>query len=77
MRCYNEAANELQKQEFAHGLAGRSVEMGCNCLPDCTSITYDAEMTQTRFSWKEIYKAHKKPMAKILGYRNCLHTTAV
>lgn len=81
MQCYNEAEDELQRAEFVQGLATprppvdatrlsaeqEANSAGCNCLPDCTSITYDAEMSQTLFSWTEVYKAHKKPLAKIAG----------
>lgn len=60
IQCYTKAEGALQQREFAQSVGGRSVAAGCNCLPDCTSITYDAEMTQTRFSWPDIYRARQQ-----------------
>ena len=31
----------------------------CNCLPSCTSITYDIETSQTNFDWEKLFSALK------------------
>ncbi|KAF5291553.1 hypothetical protein FQR65_LT01866 [Abscondita terminalis] len=28
----------------------------CDCLPACTSLSYDVEISQTKWNWKELYK---------------------
>lgn len=47
VQCYTDAEDELLESDFLKGLkkAGNA-QKGCNCLPACTSITYDAEITQ-------------------------------
>lgn len=30
----------------------------CNCLPACTSITYDAEISQAKFDAENLFKAY-------------------
>ncbi|KAF5300625.1 hypothetical protein FQA39_LY11086 [Lamprigera yunnana] len=32
----------------------------CNCLPSCTSLEYDLELTETQWDWKETYKILKR-----------------
>lgn len=29
----------------------------CNCLPSCTSINYDAEISQANYDWKQLLLA--------------------
>lgn len=53
--CYLAAENEMQKLDYINGLAGRTAELGCNCLPECASIAYDVVYeSQARISWKEL-----------------------
>lgn len=48
--CYNEAEDNLLKKQFMEGLSlGQEEIKDCNCLPACTSITYDAEISQAPF----------------------------
>lgn len=35
-----------------------SEELGCNCLPACTAISYDAETSQADFDWRQLLAAH-------------------
>lgn len=66
--CYNEAEDNLLKQDFMEGLSGGTVEKkGCNCLPACTSITYDAEISQARFDWISLFNAYKSPLDEFPG----------
>lgn len=64
--CFNEAENNLQKQEFVNGLTTGGGK-GCNCLPACTSITYDAEISQARFDWAELFSAYNSPIDEFPG----------
>lgn len=31
----------------------------CDCLPSCTSITYNAETSQADFNWPKVFQAFK------------------
>lgn len=47
-------------------------ETVCNCLPACTSVQYDAQLSQTLFDWKERFKwldfmPYKNKYALVLG----------
>lgn len=48
MECYNEAEYKLAKRAFMKNQPTTSSEE-CNCLPSCTSITYDAEISQAKY----------------------------
>ncbi|XP_037032181.1 pickpocket protein 28-like [Bradysia coprophila] len=62
MNCYLKAGSNLLKEQFAKRLTlepGAESVTGCNCLPACTSITYDAEISQAPFDWKSLTIAYK------------------
>lgn len=40
----------------------------CNCLPSCTSIKYNAELSHADFNWKEVMMAYKENLSEYLGY---------
>lgn len=45
LRCYEEAVWKLFSIDIIDGIkdeAAKAFRMNCNCLPSCTSITYDA-----------------------------------
>lgn len=52
--CIYEAEDEL----FNPYEGTPNEELGCNCLPACTSITYDAETSQADFDWRQFLTAH-------------------
>ncbi|XP_017063341.1 pickpocket protein 28 [Drosophila eugracilis] len=58
LKCYNQAEDELLLREFTQGLvnAGENTrgETECNCLPSCTSIAYEAEISQADFDYKTV-----------------------
>lgn len=58
-------------KEIEEGLSSttdsRRGETKCNCLPLCTSITYDAEISQARFNWEDLFKAFKNPIDEFPG----------
>lgn len=45
---------------------GRTV---CNCLPSCTSITYDTEISQARFEFEKVFTA--------MGFDSSLFTDTI
>ncbi|KAH8375195.1 hypothetical protein KR200_002252 [Drosophila serrata] len=58
LKCYNEAEDELLLREFNQGLMNSDEnargETECNCLPSCTSIAYEAEISQADFDYKTV-----------------------
>lgn len=62
----NKAEDELLQKEIDEGLNSttdsRRGETKCNCLPLCTSITYDAEISQATFNWQDLFRAFKNPL---------------
>lgn len=47
----------LQIQNYVDGLADKPDQLGCNCLPDCVSITYDMEISQAKTNYKQFLAA--------------------
>ncbi|XP_068142436.1 pickpocket protein 28 [Drosophila tropicalis] len=58
IKCYNEAEDELLLREFMQGLQSSDENTRghteCNCLPSCTSIAYEAEISQADFDYKTV-----------------------
>lgn len=68
IKCYNDAEDTLLEKFFADGLSNAGYELtGCNCLPSCTSITYDAEISQAKFDWVNLFTAYKNPLDEFPG----------
>lgn len=56
--CYDDAEDELIQAQYVHGIAGKKYsENECDCLPSCTSIRYDAEISQAPFDWDRLKAA--------------------
>lgn len=69
IQCYNQAEDSLLKQDFMEGLSDKVVnKKGCNCLPACTSITYDAEISQAKFEFVSVFNAYQTPLDEFPGY---------
>lgn len=49
--------DELLADEIKTGLSGNTGE-GCDCLPSCTSIIYNADTSQDDFNWLAVFKAY-------------------
>ena len=62
--CYNNAEDQLLLKEFNQGfeVSGENVrgQTECNCLPACTSIAYEAEISQADFDYKLLSNNLKK-----------------
>lgn len=52
--CYDSAEDSLLNETLNKGVSGVDPKEGCNCLPSCTSITYNAEISQADFEWKKL-----------------------
>ncbi|XP_058837402.1 pickpocket protein 28-like [Topomyia yanbarensis] len=68
IECYNEAEDELAGQEVRHSVDKKSTQRStCDCLPACTSVQYDAEISQADFDWKNLFRAYKSPLDEFPG----------
>ncbi|KAL5289998.1 hypothetical protein ACFFRR_009784 [Megaselia abdita] len=63
IKCYNDAEDELLEHEFREGLKTSKEnyrgETKCNCLPACTTIAYDAEISQAEYDFRSQFRAYK------------------
>ncbi|KAH8301008.1 hypothetical protein KR044_010587 [Drosophila immigrans] len=65
IHCYDRAERELLVHEFqrvrvlnvAGGEAPKGAESACNCLPACTSLVYNTEISQANFDLEEMLAA--------------------
>ncbi|CAH1154734.1 unnamed protein product [Phaedon cochleariae] len=72
--CGNVMTDCMEKAEFL--MKTREIESqlsedyptpnSCNCMPICTSLSYQSETSRTPFPWKNIFRAEKN-MAKFLA----------
>lgn len=61
IKCYNGAENNLLAKELETGVTtssdiNKSGKTMCDCLPACTSINYDAEISQADFDGMQVLK---------------------
>lgn len=66
IKCYNDADDEFSKKEFRETLSGAG--QTCNCLPECASIKYDAEISNAIFEWNQIFSTHNDVLRLPPGY---------
>lgn len=63
-KCMHEAFNEMLVKEIVEGFSSISDsqwdDTKCNCLPLCTSITYDAEISQANFNAENLFIYSRK-----------------
>ncbi|XP_031638214.1 pickpocket protein 28-like [Contarinia nasturtii] len=68
IKCFNDAEDKLLERQFEDGLKNeRNAATGCNCLPACTSITYDAEISQAKFDWVGLFQAFNSSLDEFPG----------
>lgn len=64
IQCMNDAEDKLSLREFNQGIetSGENYrgETTCNCLPACTSIAYEAEISQADYDHKLSVSAGQK-----------------
>ena len=63
IKCFDRAEDTLLKNEFDQGLKTSKVnfrgETECNCLPACTSIAYEAEISQADYDYQSQFEAFR------------------
>lgn len=63
IKCYEEAEDRLLGEELSQSLKSGS-ELNkrgntvCNCLPSCTSINYDAEISQADYEFVKVFESY-------------------
>lgn len=65
MNCYLEAADLLKQNEISQSIQFGYPKSHCNCLPLCTSITYEPEVTPTNADFKKYFETIDKDYDKI------------
>lgn len=55
VNCLIYAENDLLEDSDA--IETSSKINSCNCLPACTSLSYDAEISQATYEWKNYFRA--------------------
>ncbi|XP_019525011.3 pickpocket protein 28-like [Aedes albopictus] len=66
--CMLDAENDLLEMDLlSHQDQQANFRAQCNCLPACTSIQYDAEITQTDFDWQKWSQAIELPLNSTTG----------
>ncbi|XP_055382438.1 pickpocket protein 28-like [Condylostylus longicornis] len=62
--CYNEAEDDLIRREFEEGHQDTKLNYRpnttCNCLPGCTSLTYEAEISQAAADFEGSIRAQNE-----------------
>lgn len=57
--CYQNAEDELLSKNIRDNL-NRTVS-DCNCLPTCTSIKYNTDISHSDFDFKSLFEAYGTP----------------
>lgn len=71
--CYDQAEDDLLQEKYKNGITmNKDFENDCNCLPACTSIRYDAEISQASFDWIRLLSAFNST-GEHPGYISSLH----
>lgn len=61
IKCYQKAEKRLFGEDVMDGLQDeivKSFRAECNCLPACTSITYDADIDRAKLDWNAVMKSY-------------------
>uniref|UniRef100_A0A182J6D0 Uncharacterized protein n=1 Tax=Anopheles atroparvus TaxID=41427 RepID=A0A182J6D0_ANOAO len=63
IQCYNEAEDELLLEDVMYLVdKTKDFRAKCNCLPACTSVQYDAEISQAGFDWSNLISAFRQSL---------------
>ena len=52
--CYDEAEDNFLQEHLIPRSTNFTTSIECNCLPACTSLTYDTEISQALFEFNEL-----------------------
>jgi len=72
VKCYDNAEDKLMASELSQSLESGSGEnkrgkTNCNCLPSCTSINYDAEISQADYEYAQVFGAYGSDLNEFPG----------
>ncbi|KAK4874127.1 hypothetical protein RN001_013487 [Aquatica leii] len=70
--CVHKASVSLLTSELEKNLDGKGKEtklghQECDCLPACTSLTYNSENSQADFNWPKVFEANKTNFEGLTG----------
>lgn len=69
--CYLGAEEKLYGEDVIDGLTNefaKSFRIKCNCLPLCTSISYDADIDRNQFDWISTLKSYNAYFPNQTGF---------
>ncbi|XP_028141320.1 pickpocket protein 28-like isoform X2 [Diabrotica virgifera virgifera] len=71
-KCMFEAQTELLTREVESGIENFETETrdavnDCDCLPACTSLTYNAEYSQAKYEWEKLFQAFRVNFSEFPG----------
>ncbi|XP_077285587.1 pickpocket protein 28-like isoform X2 [Arctopsyche grandis] len=58
-----DSEEDAETKELREGL--QNIAKQCNCLPACTSINYDVEVSQADFNWQKLFIAFKANFSEL------------
>ena len=72
IKCYDAAEDKLMIEELSESLSSGSGEnrrgkTKCNCLPSCTSVNYDAEISQADYEFSQVLKSFREDPNEFKG----------
>lgn len=67
MDCFNDALDDVFEFNGFSNDDKFNAGNDCNCLPSCTSISYQHEISQADFDYKSLFEAYKNPIGEFPG----------
>lgn len=58
IKCCHDAEDELLSNNIRNAITSSISEYDCNCLPVCTSINYETEVSHSDFDFKSLFDAY-------------------
>uniref|UniRef100_A0A1B0DLX5 Uncharacterized protein n=1 Tax=Phlebotomus papatasi TaxID=29031 RepID=A0A1B0DLX5_PHLPP len=68
--CYQKSIGDLVLKTLEESLQNNYTNSDCNCLPTCTSIAYDAEISQTDMDWDKLFESLEFPKRFLEGFQS-------
>lgn len=67
IQCYHQAEDDLLNSNILDHISGSISESSsnCNCLPVCTAIKYETEISHSDFDFKSLFEAYGSPMEEL------------
>lgn len=70
LSCCNDAETELIQMKFKGSLERSGYKKQCDCLPSCTTISYDAEISQAGYDFKSQFLVYRSEEMEDLYSKN-------